>query len=184
MKLLPTPLPGVLLVEPRVFRDERGFFLEVWNAGKFASQGLDVAFLQDNHSLSQQGTLRGLHVQLPNSQGKLVRCIEGTIFDVAVDIRRDSPTFARWFGVELSAENFRQLWVPPDFAHGFCVLSGRAQVEYKCTTLYDPAADFAIAWNDPEIGIEWPIDAPLLSPKDLAARSLEALVDRLPRYAG
>lgn len=184
MKFLPTPLPGVLLVEPQVFRDERGFFLEVWNAGKFASQGLEVAFLQDNHSLSRQGTLRGLHVQLPNSQGKLVRCIEGTIFDVAVDIRRDSPTFARWFGVELSAENFRQLWVPPGFAHGFCVLSGRAQVEYKCTTLYDPAADFAIAWNDPAIGIEWPIDAPLLSPKDLAARRLEDLADRLPSYAG
>ncbi len=184
MKLLPTPLPGVLLVEPRVLRDERGFFLEVWNAGKFAAQGLDVTFLQDNHSLSQQHTLRGLHVQLPNSQGKLVRCVEGTIFDVAVDIRRDSPTFARWFGVELSAENFRQLWVPPDFAHGFCVLSGRAQVEYKCTALYDPAADVAIAWNDPAIGIEWPIDAPLLSPKDLAARPLQALADRLPRYAG
>ncbi len=183
MRLIETPLPGVRIVEPRVFEDERGFFLEVWNAGTFAAQGLDVAFVQDNHSLSRQGTLRGLHVQLPNSQGKLVRCTEGTIFDVAVDIRRGSPTFARWFGIELTAANFRQLWVPPDFAHGFCVLSPRAQVEYKCTELYDAAADLAIAWNDPAIGIEWPLDAPLLSPKDQAARRLEELTDRLPRYA-
>ena len=184
MKLLETPLAGVLLVEPKVWRDERGFFLEVWNAATFAAQGLDADFVQDNHSLSQHGTLRGLHVQLPNSQGKLVRCIEGTIFDVAVDIRRGSPTFAQWFGVELSADNFRQLWVPPDFAHGFCVLSDRAQVEYKCTTLYDPPADLAIAWDDPAIGIQWPIAAPLLSPKDRLARRLEELVDRLPRYTG
>lgn len=182
MKLVETPLPGVLLVEPRVFRDERGFFLEVWSAGKFAAQGVNVSFVQDNHSLSLQGTLRGLHVQLPNSQGKLVRCTEGTIFDVAVDIRRGSPTFSRWYGVELSAENFRELWVPPDFAHGFCVLSARAQVEYKCTTPYDPAADVAIAWDDPGIAIEWPLGEPLLSPKDRAARPLSALGDRLPRY--
>ncbi len=184
MKLVETPLPGVLIVEPRVFRDERGFFLEVWNAATFAAQGLDVGFVQDNHSLSQHGTLRGLHVQLPKSQGKLVRCTEGTVFDVAVDIRRGSPTFGRWFGVELSAENFRQLWVPPDFAHGFCVLSPRAQVEYKCTEIYDAKADLAIAWNDPAIGIGWPIQAPLLSPKDQSARRLEELADRLPRYTG
>jgi dTDP-4-dehydrorhamnose 3,5-epimerase len=184
LKLLPTPLPGVLLVEPRVFRDERGFFLEVWNAGEFAAQGLEVAFVQDNHSQSRQGTLRGLHVQLPRSQGKLVRCTEGAIFDVAVDIRRGSPTYASWYGVELSAENFRELWVPPDFAHGFCVLSERAQVEYKCTELYDPAADLAIAWDDPAIGIEWPVAAPVLSAKDRAARPLQELADRLPRYAG
>lgn len=182
MKLLETPLPGVLIVEPRVFRDERGFFLEVWNAGTFAANGLDVRFVQDNHSLSLHGTLRGLHVQLPNSQGKLVRCTEGTIFDVAVDIRRGSPTFGKWYGIGLSAENFRQLWVPPDFAHGFCVVSERAQVEYKCTELYDPPADLAIAWDDPAIGIDWPIPAPLLSPKDGAARRLEDLVDRLPLY--
>jgi dTDP-4-dehydrorhamnose 3,5-epimerase len=183
LKLVATELPGVLLVEPRVFRDERGFFLEVWNAGTFAAQGLDVAFVQDNHSLSQHGTLRGLHVQLPKSQGKLVRCTEGTIFDVAVDIRRGSPTFAHWLGVELSAENFRQLWVPPGFAHGFCVVSPRAQVEYKCTELYDPAGDLSIAWNDPAIGIAWPLDAPLLSAKDQAARPLDELADRLPRFA-
>jgi dTDP-4-dehydrorhamnose 3,5-epimerase len=184
LKLVETPLPGVVIVEPRVFRDERGFFLEVWNAGTFAAQGLDLEFVQDNHSQSQQGTLRGLHVQLPNSQGKLVRCTEGTIFDVAVDIRLGSPTFGRWFGVELSAENFRQLWVPPDFAHGFCVLTPRAQVQYKCTTLYDPPADLAIAWDDPAIGIEWPVAEPLLSAKDRAAARLESLTDRLPRFAG
>ncbi|MEO8274845.1 MAG: dTDP-4-dehydrorhamnose 3,5-epimerase [Thermoanaerobaculia bacterium] len=183
MKLLSTPLPGVMLVEAQVFRDDRGFFLEVWNAGKFAAQGLDIAFVQDNHSLSQQGTLRGLHVQLPNAQGKLVRCTEGTIFDVAVDIRAGSPGFGQWYGVELSAGNFRQLWIPPGFAHGFCVTSARAQVEYKCTTLYEPAADLAIAWNDPAIGIEWPVEKPLLSTKDAAAPRLEALTERLPRYA-
>ena len=184
MKLVETPLPGVLLVEPHVFRDDRGFFLEVFHAGKFEAQGLAVRFVQDNHSLSQHGTLRGLHVQLPKSQGKLVRCTEGAIFDVAVDIRRGSPTFAQWFAVELSAENFRQLWVPPDFAHGFCVLSPRAQVQYKCTELYDPAGEIAIAWNDPEIGIEWPLDAPLLSARDQAARRLGELADRLPRHTG
>jgi len=183
LRLVETELPGVLVVEPKVWKDERGFFLEVWNAGTFAARGLDLDFVQDNHSLSQHRTLRGLHVQLPNSQGKLVRCTEGTIFDVAVDIRRGSPTFAHWFGVELSAENFRQLWVPPDFAHGFCVVSPRAQVEYKCTELYDPAGDLSIAWNDPAIGIAWPLDAPLLSAKDQSARRLDELTDRLPRFA-
>lgn len=183
MKLAETPLPGVLVVEPTVFQDERGFFLEVWNAGTFAAQGLDVAFVQDNHSLSRAGTLRGLHVQLPNSQGKLVRCTEGTIFDVAVDIRVGSPSFAHWFGLELSAENFRQLWVPPGFAHGFCVVSPRAQVEYKCTELYDPVGDLSIAWNDPAIGITWPLASPLLSPKDRDARRLAELSDHLPRFA-
>ena len=182
MRLEPTPLPGVLVVEPKVFRDERGFFLEVFHAGKFAAEGLDVAFVQDNHSLSRRGTLRGLHVQLPKSQGKLVRCTEGTIFDVAVDIRKGSPTFGRWYGVELDAERFRQLWVPPDFAHGFCVLSERAQVEYKCTELYDPAGDLSIAWNDPAIGVEWPLDSPVLSAKDAAAKPLAELADRLPLF--
>ena len=181
MKFTPTLLPGVLVVEPVVFRDERGFFLEVYNAGKFAAQGLELEFVQDNHSLSSARTLRGLHVQLPNSQGKLVRCTEGAIFDVAVDIRPDSPTYRRWFGIELSAENFTQLWVPPDFAHGFCVLSPRAQVEYKCTTLYDPAADLAIAWNDPEIAIDWPVAEPILSAKDAAAPHLAEYRARLPR---
>jgi dTDP-4-dehydrorhamnose 3,5-epimerase len=184
MKITPTALPGVLLVEPTVFQDERGFFLEVFHAGKFAEQGLDVAFVQDNHSLSRQGTLRGLHVQLPKSQGKLVRCTEGSVFDVAVDIRRGSPAFGDWFGIELSADNFRQLWVPPDFAHGFCVLSDRAQLEYKCTELYDPEGDLSIAWNDPAIGIAWPVEGPVLSAKDAAAKKLDELGDRLPVYRG
>ena len=182
MKLLTTTLPGVLIVEPAVFRDERGFFLEVFHAAKFADRGLEVVFVQDNHSMSRQGTLRGLHVQLPRSQGKLVRCTEGAIFDVAVDIRRGSPTFGRWFGVELSATNFRQLWVPPDFAHGFCVTSERAQVEYKCTELYEPASDLAIAWNDPAIGIDWPVADPVLSSKDREAKRLDELAARLPVY--
>ena len=184
MKITPTALPGVLLVEPTVFQDERGFFLEVFHAGKFAEQGLDVAFVQDNHSLSRQGTLRGLHVQLPKSQGKLVRCTEGSVFDVAVDIRRGSPAFGDWFGIELSADNFRQLWVPPDFAHGFCVLSDRAQLEYKCTELYDPEVELSIAWNDPAIVIVWPVEGPVLSAKDAAAKKLDELGDRLPVYRG
>jgi len=182
MKLHATPLPGVTLIEPQVYRDARGFFLEVFHATKFAALGLDLAFVQDNHSLSTKGTLRGLHLQTPGEQGKLVRCTEGRVFDVAVDVRRGSPSFARWFGVELSAANFLELWIPAGFAHGFCVLSAQAQVEYKCTALYDPAADFAIAWDDPEIGIEWPLSAPLLSAKDAAAKRLSEVADRLPTY--
>ncbi len=183
MRLHATPLPGVSVIEPEVHRDARGFFLEVFHAAKFCGLGLEVGFVQDNHSLSLEGTLRGLHLQTPGEQGKLVRCTEGRVFDVAVDVRRGSPTFAKWFGVELSAENFLELWIPPGFAHGFCVLSTRAQIEYKCTTLYDPAADFAIAWNDPEIGIEWPLASPRLSAKDAAAPRLRALEERLPRFA-
>ncbi len=182
MKLVETPLAGVLRVEPRVHQDERGFFLEVFHAGKFEAQGLDLAFVQDNHSQSRRGTLRGLHLQTRAPQGKLVRCIEGEIFDVAVDVRVGSPGFGRWHGEVLSADNFLQLWVPPGFAHGFCVLSEQAQVEYKCTTLYDPESDLAIAWNDPELGIAWPVAAPLLSAKDAVAAPLAALAGRLPRY--
>jgi dTDP-4-dehydrorhamnose 3,5-epimerase len=184
VKLAESPLPGVRIVEPLVHRDERGFFLEVFHAQKFAEQGLDVVFVQDNHSSSRRGTLRGLHLQLPRAQGKLVRCVEGAVFDVAVDVRRGSPTFARWFGIELTAENFRQLWVPPDFAHGFCVLSDSAQVEYKCTDLYDPGAELTVAWDDPEIGIGWPVERPSLSAKDAAAPRLRDLASRLPEYRG
>lgn len=182
MKVHETSLPGVRLIEPAVHRDDRGFFLEVFHAGKFAARGLDLAFVQDNHSLSRGGTLRGLHTQTVEPQGKLVRCTEGEIFDVAVDIRRGSPSFGRWYGVRLTADNFRQLWIPPDFAHGFCVLSERAQVEYKCTTLYRPEADLSIAWDDPDIGIEWPVEQPLLSPKDARAPRLAELGDRLPVF--
>jgi len=184
MRLVETPLAGVLRVEPRVHQDERGFFLEVFHAGKFEAQGLAVAFVQDNHSQSRRGTLRGLHLQTRAPQGKLVRCVEGEIFDVAVDVRVGSPGFGRWHGERLSAANFQQLWIPPGFAHGFCVLSERAQVEYKCTTLYDPESDLAIAWNDPALGVEWPLAEPLLSAKDAAAPPLAALVGRLPRYPG
>lgn len=182
MRLVATGLPGVLLVEPRVHRDERGFFLEVFHAGRFAEQGLEVAFVQDNHSLSRRGTLRGLHLQTASLQGKLVRAIEGEIFDVAVDVRVGSPTFGRWEGVTLSAENLLSLWIPPGFAHGFCVTSERAQVEYKCTALYRADADLAIRWDDPELAVEWPLAAPLLSPKDAAAPHLAEVLERLPRY--
>jgi len=184
LKVLDTPLPGVKLIEPMVHRDERGFFLEVFHAGKFEAQGLDLAFVQDNHSMSRRGTLRGLHLQTVDPQGKLVRCIEGEIFDVAVDVRRGSPEFGRWYGARLSAENCRLLWIPPDFAHGFCVLSEIAQVEYKCTTLYRPEADLAIAWNDPAFAIEWPLERPLLSAKDAAAPTSAELGERLPAWRG
>jgi dTDP-4-dehydrorhamnose 3,5-epimerase len=184
VRLTDSPLAGVRIVEPLVHRDERGFFLEVFHAAKFAHQGLDVAFVQDNHSASRHGALRGLHLQTVEPQGKLVRCVEGEVFDVAVDVRRGSPAFGRWFGVRLSAENFRQLWIPPGFAHGFAVLSERAQVEYKCTTLYRPDADLSIAWNDPEIGVEWPIEQPVLSAKDARAPRLAEVADRLPAYPG
>lgn len=184
MRLVETPLPGVLLVEPHVFRDDRGFFLEVFHAGKFEAQGLAVRFVQDNHSLSRRGTLRGLHLQTRQPQGKLVRCVAGEIWDVAVDVRIGSPAFGRWHGERLSAENFRQLWIPPGFAHGFCVTSESAQVEYKCTTLYDPESDLAIAWNDPELAVGWPVGEPRLSARDAAAPLAAELLDRLPRHPG
>jgi dTDP-4-dehydrorhamnose 3,5-epimerase len=181
VRFVATELPGVVLVEPTVHRDKRGFFLETYHRDKYAAGGIDAVFVQDNHSRSTRGILRGLHAQGRRPQGKLVRAVEGAIFDVAVDIRRGSPTFARWVGVELSAESFHQLWVPPGFAHGFCVLSESAQVEYKCTEVYLPDDELAIAWDDPEIGIDWPVAEPILSPKDAAAPRL-AEVELLPRY--
>jgi len=182
VKLVPTPLDGVLLVEPSAHRDDRGFFLEVFHAGKFAAQGLDLTFVQDNHSRSRRGALRGLHLQTVAPQGKLVRCTRGEIFDVAVDVRRGSPGFRGGYGCRLTEENFLQLWIPPGFAHGFCVLSEVADVEYKCTTLYRSEADLSIRWNDPAIGIAWPLAAPLLSDKDAAAPSLDECRDRLPAF--
>jgi len=171
VNLVETPLPGVLLIEPRVFGDARGFFLESWNRQSFAEAGLDMDFMQDNHSRSSRGVLRGLHYQLHNPQGKLVRVTQGAVFDVAVDIRRASPHFGRWVGYELSADNHRMLWIPPGFAHGFLVLSETADFLYKCTSLYDPPSDRGIRWDDPAIGIDWPDmgGAPLLSAKDAAA---------------
>jgi dTDP-4-dehydrorhamnose 3,5-epimerase len=174
MRVVETALEGVLVIEPRVFQDARGFFLETYHAQRYAAAGLDVTFVQDNHSRSRRNTLRGLHFQVSQPQGKLVRVIEGTIWDVAVDIRPDSPTFGQHVGVELSAENFRQIYVPPGFAHGFCVTTDVAQVEYKCTAYYDPADERGIAWNDPRLAIPWPVSDPVLSTRDQENPTLEA----------
>ncbi len=185
MKFLSTEVPEVILVEPQVFRDDRGFFLETWHARRWAEGGIPAGFVQDNHSRSGRDTLRGLHSQqAPHAQGKLVRVIEGEVWDVAVDVRRGSPTFGRHVGVTLSAENFRQLWVPPGFLHGFCVVSASAQVEYKCTEFYAPADELGVAWDDPELAIPWPLRAPVLSEKDRRAPRLREVMERLPRYEG
>jgi dTDP-4-dehydrorhamnose 3,5-epimerase len=172
MKVSETPLPGVLLIEPRLFTDARGFFLETWRAERYAEHGIATTFAQDNISRSVRGTLRGLHFQEPKPQGKLVFVIRGAVWDVAVDVRRGSPTFGCWHGVELDDRAHCQLWIPPGFAHGFCVLSEEADFVYKCTQPYAPEAERGIAWNDPELGIQWPIRDPLLSPKDAAAPRL------------
>jgi len=182
MRFVSTDLSGVLLIEPDVYRDERGFFLETYHARKYQTAGIPGVFVQDNHSRSVRGTVRGLHAQRHRPQGKLIRVLQGEIFDVAVDIRRGSPTFRRWVGVTLSAENFRQVYVPPGFAHGFCVISETADVAYKCTELYDSADEFGVLWNDPDIGIAWPVRAPLLSEKDRTAPSLTDLTDMLPIF--
>jgi dTDP-4-dehydrorhamnose 3,5-epimerase len=183
MKFLATDLPGVILVEPDIWRDARGFFLENYHVRKFQEGGIAATFVQDNHSQSTQGTLRGLHAQAgQHPQGKLVRATEGEIFDVAVDIRPGSPTFKRWTGAVLSESNFRLLYIPPGFAHGFCVLSGRAQVQYKCTDFYSPTDEISIRWNDPAIGVSWPVEMPLLSEKDQKAPLLEDLLQYLPSY--
>jgi dTDP-4-dehydrorhamnose 3,5-epimerase len=182
MRFLPTELAGVTIVEPDVFRDARGFFLETYHAAKYPNGGIDRPFVQDNHSHSVRGTLRGLHAQVRRPQGKLVRAVHGEILDVAVDIRRGSPTFGRWAGARLSADNFRQLYVPPGFAHGFCVLSETADVLYKCTALYDGADEITVLWSDPEIGVEWPVENPIVSDRDRSAKRLAELADRLPVY--
>jgi len=184
LKFTPLSLPGVVLVEPKVFHDERGFFLETFHEKKYREGGIPESFVQDNQSLSVRGTLRGLHSQRLKPQGKLVRAIEGEIFDVAVDVRRGSPTFAKWVGVRLSAENFQQLYVPQGFVHGFCVLSEVAQVEYKCTDFYAPNDEQSVIWNDPDIGIEWPVEDPVISPKDRAAPRLAEILEDLPEYDG
>ncbi|MBO67421.1 MAG: dTDP-4-dehydrorhamnose 3,5-epimerase [Acidiferrobacteraceae bacterium] len=177
MKLIGTPLEGVVIIETKVFSDERGSFSEVFNARDFSAVGLPEQFVQDNHSQSSKGVLRGLHYQYPRWQGKLIRVVVGKVFDVAVDIRRSSPTFGQWFGLELSSENHKQLYVPPGFAHGFCTLSSTAELSYKCTALYDPSEDAAVLWNDPDINIDWPVSNPLLSPKDSSAPLLSELPD-------
>jgi dTDP-4-dehydrorhamnose 3,5-epimerase len=182
VRVVGTDLPGVLIIEPDVYRDDRGFFLETYHAARYAAHGIGAPFVQDNHSRSRLGTVRGLHLQAPRPQGKLVRVIEGEIYDVAVDVRRGSPTFGRWAGVTLSAERFTQCWVPPGFAHGFAVLSPVAQVEYKCTELYEPAHEIGIAWDDPALGIRWPVTQPILSARDRSHPRLDAVADRLPSY--
>jgi dTDP-4-dehydrorhamnose 3,5-epimerase len=184
VRFVPTAIPGVLIVEPDVYQDPRGFFLETYHAEKYRTAGIEGPFVQDNHSRSVGGTVRGIHLQLRHRQGKLVRVIEGEIFDVAVDVRRGSPTFGQWVGVTLSAENFRQCYLPPGFAHGFAVVSPIAQVEYKCTDVYDPASEIGVAWNDPALAIPWPAAEPILSRRDCHHPTLAQLRDRLPVWSG
>lgn len=183
MQFTPTDLPEVLVIDPDVHRDGRGFFVEAYHADKYRAGGITAVFVQDNHSRSVQGTVRGLHMQVRKPQGKLIRVVEGEIFDVAVDVRRGSPTFGRWVSVRLSAENFRQCYVPVGFAHGFCVLTPVAQVEYKTTDVYDPGGEVGIAWDDPAIGVAWPVtDGAILSERDRRSPVLADLSDRLPSY--
>jgi dTDP-4-dehydrorhamnose 3,5-epimerase len=185
MNIIPTSLPEVVVVEPKVFGDARGFFMETFNRDRYGAAGLPSAFVQDNVSCSARGVLRGLHYQEPHPQGKLLFVLQGAIFDVAVDIRRGSPSFGRWVGVTLSSENKRQLYVPPGFAHGFRVTSDTALVIYKCTEVYRPEAEHGVRWDDPQIGVEWPAGQPLLSDKDRRAPLLgEVPPDELPDYRG
>jgi len=183
VRCAPTRLPGVIVIEPDVHVDARGFFLETYHAEKYRAAGITGPFLQDNVSRSVRRTLRGLHLQLRHPQGKLIRVMEGEIYDVAVDVRRGSPDFGRWVGVYLSGGNFKQCWIPPGFAHGFCVVSDDAQIEYKCTEIYDPASEIGIAWNDPALAISWPIADPLLSDRDRTNPSLHAAGDQLPVWS-
>lgn len=183
MKFLQTKLSGVMIVEPDVFHDGRGFFLETYRADKYRQGGIEGQFVQDNHSRSAKDTIRGLHAQRRHPQAKLVRALSGAILDVVVDIRRSSPTFLQWISVELSAVNFRQIFVPVGYAHGICVLSEFAEIEYKCTDYYDPEDELRIIWNDPSIRIEWPTKAPLQSPKDSQALSINEQLSLLPTIA-
>ena len=183
MNVIKTSIPDLLIIEPKVFGDPRGFFIETWNQKRYAELGIVPGFVQDNLSLSQRGVLRGLHLQNPHPQGKLVYVLQGEVWDVAVDVRRGSPTFGKWIGETLSSENKRQMWVPPGFAHGFCVLSETALFAYKCTDFYHPSCEVAVQWNDPALGIEWPIKNPTLSAKDQSGIPLAQLsADKLPVY--
>lgn len=176
MKIIPTKIPEVLLIKPRVFKDERGFFMETYQERKMEDAGIVYKFVQDNHSRSTRGTLRGLHYQIENTQGKLIRVVSGEIYDIAVDIRRSSPTFGKWVGALLSEENHHQLWVPPGFAHGFYVVSEIADVLYKATDFYNPRAERCIIWNDTDLDIQWRVpvgEKPVLSPKDLKGSSFK-----------
>lgn len=182
MTVTDAPLPGLKIIEPAVFRDQRGFFLETYHQRRYSEAGIDAVFVQDNYSRSGRDTIRGLHMQVTSPQAKLVRVVAGAIFDVAVDVRLGSPAFGRWFGVTLSSDNFTQLLIPPGFVHGFAVLTEYAEIEYKCSAFYDPTDEIAVRWDDPAIGIDWPVTAPVLSARDAAALPLAALHARLPRY--
>jgi len=184
VRVVPTDLPGVVVIEPEVHADGRGFFLETYHAERYERHGIRGPFVQDNHSRSTAGTVRGLHLQLRRPQGKLIRVIEGEVYDVAVDVRRGSPSFGRWVAVTLTSDNFRQCYVPPGFAHGFCVVSPIAQVEYKCTDLYDRASEIGLAWNDPALAIPWPVREPILSRRDSRHPTLAQLGDQLPVWHG
>ena len=184
MKFTELEIPDVVLIEPEVHGDERGFLFESYHQQKYADGGIDAIFVQDNHSRSKRGILRGLHAQIARPQGKLVRVVQGEVFDVAVDIRRGSPTFGKHVSALLSAENFNQLWIPVGFAHGFCVTSESAEFEYKCTDFYDPASQLIVRWDDPAIGIDWPVTDPLLSERDRSAELLGEVNDMLPLYEG
>jgi dTDP-4-dehydrorhamnose 3,5-epimerase len=182
MKAIGTDLAGVVLIEPTVFDDPRGLFYESWSESRYAGAGVPGPFVQDNVSRSTHGTLRGLHMQHPRGQGKLVCVLVGEIFDVAVDVRVGSPGFGKWTGATLSEFNRHQLYIPPGFAHGFCVVSDTALIAYKCTEYYHPETELTVAWNDPDIGVRWPVAEPLLSRKDKAGALLRSLTDQLPRY--
>jgi len=183
MKVTTTALPGLVMLEPKVFGDQRGFFSETYSERRYAELGIDRPFVQDNVSKSEHGVLRGLHLQHPHDQGKLVTVVVGEVFDVAVDVRRGSPTFGRWVGVSLSEDNHRQLYIPPGFAHGFCVTTSTALFVYKCTDYYSPSTELGVAWNDPDLAIAWPLDAPKLSTKDAAyPRLAEIPSEKLPPY--
>jgi len=176
MKVIQTQLPGVLIIEPKVFGDERGFFVECYQEPRYRDAGIELPFVQDNHSRSQYGVLRGLHFQRNRPQGKLVRVTRGAVYDVAVDINPESPTCGEFVGVELTADNHLQLWIPPGYAHGFCVLSDIADFQYKCTDLYYPEEEGGLIWNDPDVNIPWPVETPKLSEKDLRNPSLRTLL--------
>ncbi|MDQ2696129.1 MAG: dTDP-4-dehydrorhamnose 3,5-epimerase [Pseudomonadota bacterium] len=185
MRVIATDLPGAVIIEPKVFGDPRGFFLETYHEDRYREAGIGLRFVQDNHSRSRKGVLRGLHYQLVQPQGKLVRVVRGSVFDVAVDIRRGSPTFGRWAGCILDDVAHRQFYVPPGFAHGFCVLSDDADFVYLCTDYYHPQSERSILWNDPDIGIDWPLTDVLLSDKDRRGRRLADMpADDLPVFEG
>jgi dTDP-4-dehydrorhamnose 3,5-epimerase len=182
VRCVPSSIPEVLIVEPDVHYDARGFFVETYQAERYRANGVTAQFVQDNHTRSVARTIRGLHMQRRRPQAKLIRVLAGEVFDVAVDLRRGSPTFGRWVGVTLSADNFKQCYIPPGFAHGFCVLSPTADVEYKCSEVYDPIDEVGVAWNDPALAITWPVSDPLLSERDARNPTLAELTESLPGY--